>query len=44
MAFPTSSFDMPIHFVAQKTKLCSLAMFSTLPALTSVFDPRRPWP
>ena len=36
--------DIPIHFVAQKTKLCSFAMSSTFPELTSVFEPRRPCP
>ena len=35
---------MPIQLVAQKTKLCSLAMLRTLPALTSLAVPSSPWP
>ena len=43
-ALPMSGFAMPASKVAQNTKSCSLAMSRTLPALTSVKLPSRPWP
>ena len=41
---PTSSAAKPDQAVAQKTKLCSLAIARTLPALTSSALPSSPCP
>ena len=44
IVFGMSSVDMPIQLVAQKTKLCSLAIASTLLAFTSLLVPNSPCP